>query len=97
MYLALRELTGPKRACHVVYTGQGIPADEAHRLGMVNQVLPRSDLLPHAIDLATQIMAKPRTSRRLTHGILTRTWQHRLVTELRDTYAHQLLSMTTRR
>ncbi|WP_052407887.1 enoyl-CoA hydratase/isomerase family protein [Allokutzneria albata] len=94
MYLALRELAGVKRANHVVYTGQGIPADEAHRLGLVNEVLPRADLLPRALDLATQVTARPRTARRPTHGILSRTWQRRLVAELRDSYAHQLLSMT---
>jgi enoyl-CoA hydratase/carnithine racemase len=95
MFLALSELAGPKRASYVVYTGQGIPAEEARQLGIVNEVLPRADLLPRALDLATQIMARPRTTRRLTHGIVSRVWQRRLVTELRDTYARQLLSMTT--
>jgi enoyl-CoA hydratase/carnithine racemase len=95
MFLALSELAGPKRASHVVYTGQGIPAEEARRLGIVNEVLPRADLMPRALDLAAQIMARPRTARRLTHGIVSRAWQRRLVTELRDTYARQLLGMTT--
>jgi enoyl-CoA hydratase/carnithine racemase len=96
MYLVLRELAGAKRASHAVYTGQGITAGEAQRLGIVNEVLPRGDLMPRALDLATQIMARPRTARRLTHGLITRTWQHRLVAELRDSYARQLLVMTTR-
>jgi enoyl-CoA hydratase/carnithine racemase len=95
MHIALRELAGAKRASHVVYTGQGIPADEAQRLGIVNEILPRTGLMPRALDLATQIMARPRTARRLTHGMITRAWQRRLVTELRDSYAHQLLGMTT--
>lgn len=95
MYLALSELAGPKRASHAVYTGQGIPAAEALRLGIVNEVLPQADLMPRALDLAAQIMARPRTARRLTHGIVSRGWQRRLVTELRDTYARQLLCMTT--
>jgi enoyl-CoA hydratase/carnithine racemase len=95
MFLALSELAGPKRASHVVYTGQGIPAQAAHHLGVVNEILPRSDLMPRALDLAAQIMARPRTARRLTHGIVSRAWQRRLVTELRDSYARQLLGMTT--
>lgn len=95
MYLALRELAGVKRANHVVYTGQGIAAEEARRVGIVNEVLPRAELLPRALELAGEIMARPRTVRRLTHGIVTRTWQRRIVTELRDCYAHQLLSMTS--
>jgi enoyl-CoA hydratase/carnithine racemase len=96
MFLVLRELAGVKRASHVVYTGQGIIAEEAQRLGVVNEVLPRGDLLPRAFDLAAQIMASPRTARRLTHGLITRTWQRRLVAGLRDSYAHQLLAMTAR-
>lgn len=94
MFLVLRELAGVRRASHVVYTGQGITAEEAQRLGIVNEVLPRGELLPRAADLAAQIMASPRTARRLTHGLITRTWQRRLVAELRDSYAHQLLAMT---
>ncbi|WP_433221453.1 enoyl-CoA hydratase/isomerase family protein [Microtetraspora malaysiensis] len=95
MHLALRELAGAKRASHVVYTGQGISADEAQRLGIVNEILPREDLLTRALDLAAQIMARPRTARRLTHGIITRAWQRRLVNELRESYAHQLLGAAT--
>lgn len=96
MFLVLRELAGVRRASHVVYTGQGITAGEAQHLGIVNEVLPRGDLLPRADHLAAQIMASPRTARRLTHGLITRTWQRRLVAELRDSYAHQLLAMTAR-
>ena len=94
MYLILRELAGVKRASQIVYTGQGITAGEAQRLGILNEVLPREDLLPRALDLAAQIMDRPRTARRLTHGLLTRTWQRSLITGLRDSYAHQLLAMT---
>ena len=96
MYLVLRELAGVKRANRVVYTGHGITAGEAQHLGIVNEVLPRADLLPRVLELAGQIMESPRTARRLTHGLVTRTWQRSFLTELRDSYAHQLLAMTTR-
>lgn len=96
MYLVLRELAGVKRASQVVYTGQGITAAQAQRLGIVNEVLPREDLMARALDLAAQIMDRPRTARRLTHGLLTRTWQRSILTGLRDSYAHQLLAMTAR-
>ncbi|MFF1924886.1 enoyl-CoA hydratase/isomerase family protein [Streptomyces sp. NPDC058221] len=95
MFLALCELVGPKRASYIIYTGQGIPAEEAERLGVVNEVLPRAELLPRAHELASRIMARPRTSRRLTHGIASRPWQRRLMTDLRNSYAHQLLGMAT--
>jgi enoyl-CoA hydratase/carnithine racemase len=91
MFLALCELVGPKRASYIVYTGQGIPAEEAERLGIVNEVLTQAELLPRAHALADRIMARPRTVRRLTHGIASRPWQRRLVNDLRNSYAHQLL------
>jgi enoyl-CoA hydratase/carnithine racemase len=94
MHLILRELAGVKRASQVIYTGQGITAADAQRLGIVNEVLSRKDLLPRALDLAAQIMDRPRTVRRLTHGLLTRTWQQSILAGLRDSYAHQLLAMT---
>lgn len=96
MYLVLRELAGVKRASHIVYTGQGIPAAQAQRLGIVNEVLPREELLPRALAIAAEIMARPRTARRLTHGLLTRGWQVSILTGLRDSYARQLLAMTVR-
>ncbi|MBO0853609.1 MAG: enoyl-CoA hydratase/isomerase family protein, partial [Nocardia sp.] len=96
MYLVLRDLIGVKRANHIVYAGHRISAEEAHRLGLVNEVLPRDELLSRAMNLAATITAAPRTARRLTHAVMTRAWQRRLVAELRDHYAHQLLSMTTR-
>lgn len=94
MYLVLRELAGIKRANHVVYTGHGIPAAEAQQLGIVNEVLPRPELLPRALDLAAEIMARPRTARRLTHGLVARSWQGSILDGLRDSYARQLLAMT---
>lgn len=94
MYLVLRELAGIKRANHVAYTGQGIAADEAYRIGLANEVLPRAELLPPAHELATQAMGTPRTARRRTHEILARTWRRRVVAELRDCHAHQLLALT---
>jgi enoyl-CoA hydratase/carnithine racemase len=96
MHLALRELIGPKRANQVVYTGQGLTAGEAQRLGAVNEVVERPDLMPRARELATQIMAAPRTARRMTHRLTSRGWQQRIVADLRNAYAHQLLAMTGR-
>ena len=70
------------------------PANTVDVSGLVNEVLPRPDLLPRALELAEQIMTRPRTARRFTHGIATRTWQRLLLADLRDSYAHQLLAAT---
>jgi hypothetical protein len=40
------------------------------------------------------IMSRPRITRRLTHSLVSRNWQHRVVNDLRAAYTAQLLSIT---
>jgi enoyl-CoA hydratase/carnithine racemase len=92
MHLVLQELLGPKRAAQMVYTGEQIDAATALRLGLVNEVLPPDQVMTRAREIAAAIMAKPRTARRLTHAVIQRPWQQRIVEDLRGGYAHQLLA-----
>jgi enoyl-CoA hydratase len=39
-------------------TGEAISAQEAHRIGLVNTVVPATDLIPTAEKLAQQILSK---------------------------------------
>ena len=45
----------PGRAMQMLMTGEPITAREAHRLGMVNEVHPRTDLMPAALAIAEKI------------------------------------------
>lgn len=92
MFLALSELIGPKRAAWCVYTGKGISAEEALRVGLVSEVLPETELLARAHELAKTVLQRPRHARRMTHAILTRHWQRQVVDGLREQYAQQLLT-----
>jgi enoyl-CoA hydratase/carnithine racemase len=94
MHLALSELIGPKRAAHAAYTRRVITAAEAAALGIVNEVHSEETLLPRAHELAQSIARQPRTSRRLTHAVVSRRWQRRVIEDLRATYALQLLAMS---
>jgi enoyl-CoA hydratase/carnithine racemase len=94
MYLAISELAGPKRAAYLAYTGVGVSADEARDLGLVNEIHPVEQIHARAQELARDIMARPRTTRRLTHSLVSRNWQRRVVDDLRATYIAQLLSIT---
>ena len=94
MYLAISELAGPKRAAYLAYTGVGVSADEARDLGLVNEIHPVERIHARAKELARDIMARPRTTRRLTHSLVSRNWQRRVVGDLRATYIAQLLSIT---
>jgi len=94
MHLMFAELIGPKRAAHLAYTGAILSAEQALALGLVSEVLPGAKVLPRAQEIASSIMVKPRASRRLTHALIARTWQRRLIEDLRSGYTHQLFAMT---
>jgi enoyl-CoA hydratase len=51
---------GPKKAKEFLFLGDRITASEALRVGMVNRVVPRSDLATTTQDLAQRIAAMPR-------------------------------------
>ena len=53
----LPRLVGKGRAMQILLTGDMIPAAEALRIGLVNEVVPQSGLLPRAEELASKIMA----------------------------------------
>ena len=47
-------LIGPGLAAEMIYTGRQVPADEAHRIGLVNAVHPLDKLMPAAREMAMQ-------------------------------------------
>ena len=50
---------GPRKAKELLWTAESWSATEAHRLGMVNHVVPRADLGTFVLTLASKIAAKP--------------------------------------
>ncbi|HZU22013.1 MAG TPA: enoyl-CoA hydratase-related protein [Terriglobales bacterium] len=61
---------GEKRARDLLLTGRIIDALEAHRLGLVNEVLPQPDLMPRARALANEIMQNSPSSVAATKALL---------------------------
>jgi enoyl-CoA hydratase len=53
----LPRLVGKCRALELILTGEPLTASEAHRLGLVNQVVPAAELLASAEKLAQKIIA----------------------------------------
>ncbi len=51
----LPRLIGIARAADLLYTARRFNGHEAERLGLVNQVLPDAELMPHALKYAKQI------------------------------------------
>jgi enoyl-CoA hydratase/carnithine racemase len=54
----LPRIVGPSKATEMILTGDPIRAQEAYRLGLVNKVVPMSDVLKEAVDLAHKIAGK---------------------------------------
>ncbi|MGQ0779096.1 MAG: 1,4-dihydroxy-2-naphthoyl-CoA synthase [Pseudonocardiales bacterium] len=62
-YLARQ--VGQKFAREIFFLGREYSADDAHRMGMVNAVVPHSELEPTALDWARAINAKSPTAQRM--------------------------------
>jgi len=50
---------GARKAKELLFTGDWLSAEQARELGMVNQVVPRADLLDTALAMARRIATKP--------------------------------------
>ena len=64
-------LLGQNRGRYFLLTGQKLSAQEAHALGVVNEVLPKEDLLPRAWQLAEQLAEQSDLTLRYTRVALT--------------------------
>ena len=87
---AFQELLGVKRAAYALLTGEAITAQQALEWGMVNEVVPRDQLVKRAHVIADHIMSQPRTTRRLTTQIVRRPWKQRIVNDLDGGFGIQM-------
>ena len=63
---------GPRKAKELLFTADVWNAEEAHRLGMVNHVVPRAELSTFVMALARKIAAKPAFALKLTKEAVNR-------------------------
>jgi len=54
----LPRIVGLGRALEMITAARTIDAHEAHRIGLVNAVLPQAELLPHAERIAMEVLAR---------------------------------------
>ena len=90
IHSCFQELLGVKRAAYALLTGQAIDARTALEYGLVNEVLPREELVPRAFAIADHIMSQPRTVRPLTTQIVRRPWKRRIVDDLDGGFGIQM-------
>jgi enoyl-CoA hydratase/carnithine racemase len=75
-------LIGINRGRYFLMTGQKIDSQEALRLGVVSEVLPQSELMDRARQLAGELLAVPQTVRRLSRGTFSRYWKRLMQEDL---------------
>jgi enoyl-CoA hydratase len=70
----LYKTIGLARAKELAMTGQNISAEEAYRIGLVNHLYPREELMPRAMEMAEQLASRPRNAlfetKRLTRELI---------------------------
>jgi enoyl-CoA hydratase/carnithine racemase len=71
MHIIMPLLMGLNRGRYFLLTGQKIDAEEAQRIGLVNEVMPAELLLGRARELARELLLQPKLVRRYTRIALT--------------------------
>ena len=75
-------LLGPNRGRYFLLTGEEISAEEAHRLGVVGEVLAPDALLPRARALSGQLATRDKHLLRYTRHVLTQRLKREILAEL---------------
>jgi 2-(1,2-epoxy-1,2-dihydrophenyl)acetyl-CoA isomerase len=68
----LPRLVGLQKAKELIFFGDDIPAAEAHRIGLVNRVVPRAELAGHAAELAERLAVGPTKAIGMAKWLLNR-------------------------
>ena len=63
-----------RKAKELLFTGRRLGAKEAYEIGMINKVVPRSDLESATMELANHVAAAPPYAVRFVKKSLNRTW-----------------------
>jgi enoyl-CoA hydratase/carnithine racemase len=84
------ELLGVKRAAYALFTGEAMDAQTMLKYGLVNEIVPKNNLIERAYKLADHIMTQPRVTRRMTTQIVRRPWRQRITNDLDGGFAIQM-------
>jgi enoyl-CoA hydratase/carnithine racemase len=90
IHSAFIELMGVKRAAYAMWMCEPIDAQKALASGLVNEVVPRAQLMDRAWEIARRLTSRKRTTRRLSVQVLRRPWKQRIVDDLDGAFAMEM-------
>jgi enoyl-CoA hydratase/carnithine racemase len=90
IHSAFIELMGVKRAAYAMWMCEPIDAQKALEYGLVNEVVPRAQLMDRAWEIAHRLTSRKRTTRRLSVQVLRRPWKQRIVDDLDGAFAMEM-------
>ncbi|MCU4178230.1 enoyl-CoA hydratase/isomerase family protein [Bosea sp. BH3] len=61
----MREMIGIARTIDLTLTGRMMEAEECFRIGLINRIVPREEVMKASLDLATELAGKPPVAMRL--------------------------------
>lgn len=86
----LPRVVGQSRAADIIYTSRAVHADEAHRLGMLDRLVPHEQLLDTALEMAAQMAQWPPLALRSSKRVL----QHNLEVGLEDALRYEMSGLS---
>lgn len=91
----LQRALGASRAFEMAFTGEAISAEQALEWGLVSRVVPDTELMPAALDLAKRIASNPGDALRMTKRLMLESRHARLPDVLELSAALQALAHST--
>ena len=86
---------GINKALELLYTGDWLEAEEAHRLGVLNHLVPAERLEEETFDLARRIAERPPIPNRLVKGMMHRGLTQSLDEHLAEAAQAEVLTLTS--
>jgi 2-(1,2-epoxy-1,2-dihydrophenyl)acetyl-CoA isomerase len=79
----LPRIVGYSRACDLIFTSRFVDAEEAHRIGLLDRLVPAERLLEEAITLAQQIASWPPVAMQAARRVLQQSMASNFEEQLR--------------
>jgi enoyl-CoA hydratase/carnithine racemase len=81
-HIIWQALIGPTRASYLLLTDQKLTAQQALEWGVVNEVLPKDQVLDRAFEIAREIVKRPPMAIRYTRRLFTQNMKRLFIDEL---------------